>query len=147
VNELERKMMKKNHVAGFALIILGVAITLFFGMGALRAFRHMDGRGPFNEKPPAANQADVTLIRDWMTVPYVAKMYDVPQNAIFKNLEIPEDSKNKKLSLEQLNDKYYPDQEGRVLAQTQALMQAFQKQEPPPPFPSTPLPAPTVPAP
>ena len=140
--------MTKKNILGIALILLGVAITLFFGAGALRAFHHMDGHGPFNEhplngKPPAANEADVTLIRDWMTVPYVAKMYDVPSDAIFKNLEIPEDKKNKKLSLAQLNEKYYPDQEGIVLLQTQALMQAFQKQEPEPPFPSTPIFTPT----
>ncbi len=139
--------MTKKNILGITLILVGVAITVFFGIGAVRAFRHMDGHGPFshkgeldpNGKPPAANQIDVSLIRDWMTVPYVAKMYDIPSGAIFKNLEIPEDKKNKKLSLAQLNDKYYPDQEDVVLLQTQALMQAFQKQEPQPPFPSTPI--------
>jgi hypothetical protein len=85
--------MIKKRILTIVLIFAGSAIILFFGLGAIRAFRHMDGRGPFNGKPPAANQTDVTLIRDWMTVPYVAKMYDVPQGAIFKNLEIPEDNK------------------------------------------------------
>jgi hypothetical protein len=73
-------------------------------------------------------------------------MYDVPSKAIFKNLKIHEDEKDEKMSLAQLNEKYYPDQDGVVLAQVQALMQAFQKQGPPPPFPSTPVSAPTAPA-
>jgi hypothetical protein len=138
--------MTKQRIFTIALIVIGVAITLFFGMGAVRAFRHMEGHGPFGGKPPAANQTDVSAIRDWMTIPYIAHMYDVPPKAIFKNLQIHEDEKDEKMSLAQLNEKYYPDQDGVVLAQVQALMQAFQKQGPPPPFPSTPAPAPTAPA-
>lgn len=136
--------MTKKRIFTFALIVTGIAIILFFGLGALRAFKRMEGHGPFNGKPPAANQTDVTEIRDWMTVPYIAHMYDVPPKAIFKNLEIHEDNKDEKMSLAQLNEKYYPDQEGVVLAQVQALMQAFQKQVPPPHFPSTPVFTPTV---
>lgn len=131
--------MTKKHVFAIALISVGIVVILFSAIGAVRAFRHMEGRGPFDGKPPAANQTDVSAIRDWMTVAYVAYMYDVPSDAIFKNLEIKKDDKTKKMSLAQLNDKYYPDQPGIVLAQIQALMQAFQQQEPPPPFPSTPI--------
>jgi hypothetical protein len=137
--------MTKKQIFAIALISVGIVIILFSAIGAVRAFRHMEGRGPFNGKPPAANQTDVSAIRDWMTVPYIAHMYDVPSDAIFKNLEIKKDDKTKKMSLAQLNDTYYPDQPGIVLSQTQALMQAFQQQEPPPPFPPTPIFAPEVP--
>jgi hypothetical protein len=137
--------MTKKHVFAIALIAAGIVIILFSAIGALRAFRQMEGRGPFNGKPPAANQTDVSAIRDWMTVAYVAHMYDVPPDAIFKNLEIKKDDKTKKMSLAQLNDQYYPDQPGIVLAQIQALMQAFQQQAPAPPFPSTPVSPPEVP--
>jgi len=137
--------MTKKHMVTILLILAGIAIILFFGSGALRAFKHMDGHGPFDDgpfdgKPPAANQADVSLIRDWMTVPYIAKMYQVPPDAILKGLEIHEkDDEDKKLSLKQLNEKYYPDQEGVVLAHIQSIIQAFQKQEHPPHFPATPI--------
>ncbi len=136
--------MTRKRILTISLIVTGIAIILFFGMGVFRAFKHIKGRGPFDGKPPAANQTDVSAIRDWMTIPYIAQMYEVPPEAIIKNLEISRDDKNGKLSLAQLNEKYYPDQEGVVLAQVQALMQAFQKQEPPPPFPSTPVFTPTV---
>ncbi len=136
-------MTKKNVITG-TLILAGIVIVIFFGIRAFHAFRRLEGHGPFHGKPPAANQTDVTAIRDWMTVPYIAHMYDVPPDAIFKNLEIPKDGKNGKMSLSQLNDKYYPDQAGAVLAQTQALMQAFQEQQPPPPFPATPIFTPTI---
>jgi hypothetical protein len=142
--------MTKKRIFTISLIFTGIAIILFFGAGALRAFKHMEGHGPFNDgsfdgRPAAANQDDVSLIREWMTVPYIAKMYQVPPDAIFKSLEIHEkEDENKKLSLAQLNEKYYPDQEGIVLAHVQAVMQAFQKQEPPPSFPAKPIFTPTV---
>jgi hypothetical protein len=136
--------MLKKRILAIVLILAGIAIIGVSGLGAARAFKHMEGNGPFNGNPPAANQTDVTAIRDWMTIPYVAEIYDVPPNVIFKNLEIPRDEKNKKMSLAQLNEKYYPDQPGIVLIQTQALMQALQKQEPPPPLPVIPTFPPTV---
>lgn len=138
--------MTQKRIVTTALILIGIIITVFFGLRAFRAFKHMEGHGPFGGKPPAANQTDVSEIRDWMTVPYVAHMYDIPPKAIFKNLEIHEDNKDEKMSLAQLNEKYYPGQDGVVLAQVQALIQAFQTQGPPPPFPSTPVPAPSAPA-
>lgn len=137
--------MTKKHVFAIALIAVGSVIILFSAIGAVRAFRHMEGHGPFNGKPPAANQTDVSAIRDWMTVAYVAHMYDVPSDAIFRNLDIKKDDKTKKMSLAQLNDKYYPDQPGIILTQIQALMQAFQEQQPVPPFPSTPMFTPEIP--
>jgi hypothetical protein len=137
--------MTKKHAFAIALIFVGTVIILFSAIGAVRAFRHMEDRGPFDWKPPAANQTDVSAIRDWMTIPYIAHMYDVPSDAIFKSLDIKKDDRTRKMSLEQLNDRYYPDQPGIVLAQTQALMQAFQQQSPAPPFPSTPVFTPEVP--
>ncbi|MFN8411603.1 MAG: hypothetical protein U0Z26_04375 [Anaerolineales bacterium] len=131
--------MTKKHILTILLIIAGVAIIGFFGMRAFRAYKHMEGHGPFNGKPPAANQTDISSIRDWMTVPYISHMYNVPQDLFYKTLELPKDDKNDKMSLAQLNKKYYPDQDGVVLAHVQAVIQALQKQERPPHFPATPI--------
>src|SRR5687767_8441470 len=91
-----RKLMTKRHVFAGVLIFVGTVIILFSAIGAMRAFRHMEDGGPFDWKPPAANQTDVSAIRDWMTVPYIAHMYDVPSDAIFKNLEIKKDDRTRK---------------------------------------------------
>ena len=107
--------MTKRQTLAIVLISAGIVIILFSGLGAARAFRHMEGHGPFGEKPPAANQTDVSAIRDWMTIAYVAHMYDVPSDAIFQNLEINKNDKTKKMSLAQLNEEFYPDQPGIVL--------------------------------
>ncbi len=117
---------------------------IFFGMRAIRSIVRMRGQGPFG-KPPSANQTDVSLIRNWMTIPYVANMYNIPPESLFKSLEIS-GWENRKKSLGELNEELYPKQEDIVLAHIQAVIQALQKQEPPPPFPATPnliTPAPT----
>lgn len=135
--------MTKQRILTIGLIALGVLVVVFFGIRTVRSFKHMHGDGPFDGKPPAAKQVDTTLIRDWMTIPYIAHTYGVPPDAIFKNLEIPLEKENGKKSLKELNDKFYPNEPGVVLLQVQAAIQAFQKQEPPPKMPPA---APTPPS-
>ena len=129
--------MKKQRMLTYILIAIGTLAMIFFGMRAMRSFMRMRGEGPFG-KPPPASQIDVSLIRDWMTVPYVARTYQVPPEALFKALEIP-DWENRKKSLKELNEEFYPSRDGVVLAHIQASIQAFQKQGSPPPFPATPI--------
>lgn len=138
-------MIKKQKILTSIFILFGAVAVIFFGMRAVHSVRRMRGAGPFG-KPPPAEQIDVSLIRDWMTVPYVANMYHIPPEALFKLLEIP-DNENGKKSLKELNDLYYPDQDGAVLAYVQAVLQAMQNQERPPHFPATPIPIPPTPTP
>jgi hypothetical protein len=130
-------MTKKQKILTYILIVIGVAAMIFFGMRAIRSVMRMRGAGPFG-KPPPADQTDVSLIRDWMTVPYVAKMYNVPPDALFKTMDIS-GWENRKKSLKELNAEFYPNQDGAVLAHIKAAIQAMQKQEPPPHFPATPI--------
>jgi hypothetical protein len=130
-------MAKKQKILATIFIVIGALAMIFFGMRAIRSVMRMRGAGPFG-KPPPANQTDVSLIRDWMTVPYVARTYNVPPDALFKTMDIP-GYENRKKSLKELNDELYPDQDGVVLAHIQAAIQAMQKQEPPPKFPATPV--------
>lgn len=130
-------MTKKQKILTYILIAIGALAVIFFGMRAMRSVMRMRGAGPFG-KPPPAEQTDVSLIRDWMTVPYVARTYKVPPDAIFNTMNIP-GYENRKKSLKELNDEFYPNQDGAVLAHIQAVIQTMQKQEPPPPFPATPI--------
>ena len=131
-------MTGKQKIPTIIFIVLGAIAVIFFGMRAMRSIKRIHGAGPFH-KPPPAEQTDVSLIRDWMTVTYVAHMYEVPPDALFRSLDIPNHGNGKK-SLKELNGEFYPDQDGAVLAHVQAAIQAAQKQEPPPPFPATPIP-------
>lgn len=133
-------MTKKQKILTAVFIAVGAAAMIFFGMRAARSIMKMRGNDSFG-KPPPAKQGDVSLIRDWMTIPYVAHAYDVPPDALFKSLGLEKDKAYGKKSLKELNDELYPAQDGIILAHVQAAIQAMQRQEPSPPFPSTPIPA------
>lgn len=93
------------------LIGLGLLTIGFFGIRTVSAFRQFRGHRP--PHPPFENQqpaTDVQLIRDWMTIPFIGKMYHVPPPLIFDALDIPMNG-NEEKSLEQLNEEYFPKEE------------------------------------
>lgn len=117
---------QRNFITG--LIILGVIIVLFFGFRTARAFRQFRGHRP---PPPFATEqveTDVSLIRDWMTIPFIGKMYHVPPPILFEGLGIPEKG-NKEKSLKKLNEEYYPEAQGVVITKVRATILAHQSQQ------------------
>lgn len=114
---------QRNFVTG--LIIIGLIIIIFFGLRTVRAFKEFRGHRP---PPPFATEhieTDVSLIRDWMTIPFIAKTYHVRPRVLFDSLDIPE-HENKEKSLRQLNEEYYPQAEGMVLEKVKATILANQ---------------------
>lgn len=115
----------------FILIFIGGVIVGFFGLRTLRAFRE------FGEPllPPAAAteavqiETDVNLIRQWMTIPFISKTYDVPQNVLFDALGIPP-NRNREKNLRRLNREYFPGQEGIVLEKIKAAVLAALADQP-----------------
>ena len=116
---------QRNFVVG--LIIIGLMIIGFFGLRTARAFRQFHGHRP---PPPFSEhvETDVELIRDWMTVPFISRMYHVPERFLFDALEIPEHG-NKEKSLKQLNEEYYPQAQGIVLEKIKTIILANQPQQ------------------
>lgn len=125
----------KQRAFVISLILIGLAIVGFFGLRTARAFREFHGHRPDPPPPFAAQhvETDVSLIRDWMTIPFIAKMYRVPAHILFKAADISEHG-NKEKSLKQLNDEYYPEAEGVVLEKIKAAILENQ----PPPTPTLP---------
>lgn len=131
----------KQRIFVVGLIIIGLLIIVFFGLRTVRAFREFHGHRP---PPPFATkpiETDAELIRDWMTIPFLSKMYHVPPSVIFDSLGIPPQS-NQEKSLKQLNEEYYPQTPGIVLEMVKAAVRAALPEAPP----LTPLP-PTAPVP
>ena len=106
-----------------ALIGLGLLIVGFFGLRTVQAFKEFRGHRP---PPPFQNaqaETDVELIRDWMTIPFIARMYHIPPPVLFESLQVPKDRTNEEKSLKQLNDEYFPDQPDHVLTTVKATLQ------------------------
>jgi len=127
-------MKPKQKILIASLIMLGVLLVGFFGLRAFRPFKQLRGHHP----PPGGIETDVTLIRDWMTIPYIAQRYYVPGDKLFEAIKIPPPG-NKDKSLLQLNNEYYPNQPGYVLETIKADMLAHQPPTPPA-LPATPKP-------
>ncbi|HEX9840210.1 MAG TPA: hypothetical protein VGA72_12725 [Anaerolineales bacterium] len=136
----------------FILIFMGGLIVGFFGVRTLHAFREFGRHRP--PPPPSAADAgqietDVELIREWMTIPFISKMYHVPANVLFDALGIPA-NKNREKSLKRLNKQYFPQAEGIVLEKIKATVlaalanqpQQMQENPQPPVVPGTPTFAP-----
>lgn len=141
--------MSKSKILTILIIAAGAAFLIFFGARAMHAFNKMRGHGPFNHRPPIAEETDVELIRDWMTIPYIAHTYAVPDQYLFEQVGIPFDKQNRKKSLQELNASFFPNDDGIVLEKVKAAVKEFQENPPPPPpdKPGAPEPenAPTAP--
>lgn len=129
----------QRKLISIALILLGIVAIIFFGMRALHAFKKFDGHRP---PRPGKEETDVELIRDWMTIPFIAHTYHVHDSTLFEALNISPFSDHEK-SLKEINDEFYPDQDGYVLDLVKTTILAHQ----PPPRPdsdSTKIPPPTA---
>jgi len=122
-------MTVKQRNLTIALIIIGMLLIAFFGQRAVDAYRRIQAERFMPERPLAAMEAeadvDVDLVRDWMTVPYIAKTYGIPDDVLFEILEIPERG-NRGKSLAELNLQYYPASGGLVLDRIKMAILAYQ---------------------
>ena len=130
---------KRLRLLVLGLIAIGLITVTLFGTRALEAFREFRGNRPipadvFMETQP--EKADVELIRDWMTIPFIAKMYHIPPSVLFQALEIPRRGNDEK-SLTQLNSEFFPEAPGIVeIKIKETVLENFPRDLPPnPPAP------------
>lgn len=122
---------RTQRVLVLGLILIGVLIAGFFGLRAVFAFREFRRHGP-PPLPPLAEssgdqsiETDVELIRDWMTVPYVSKTYQIHPKTLFDALGISPRG-NEEKSLAQLNEEFFPQSPGFVIELVKAVIRANQ---------------------
>ena len=106
------------------LIALGLITVGFFGLRTASAFRAFREHRPPHPPKDGHVETDVELIRDWMTIPFIGRMYHVPPPVIFDALNIPKNRENEEKSLEQLNDEYFPDSPELVIRLVKAAVQS-----------------------
>jgi hypothetical protein len=85
------------------LIIVGLTITVLYGMRSLRSYREFQY---IRAEGLDRGTARIEAIRSWMTVRYVGVAYAVPEEYIFAQLEIPYNRRNSHETLGQLNHEY-----------------------------------------
>jgi hypothetical protein len=113
------------------LIAIGILLAGFFGLRSMFAYREIRETVPMPPTPLAIIltekpvETDVELIREWMTVPYIAMTYRVHPKILFDALGIPPKD-NEEKNLLQLNDEYFPDEPGEVMTRIKATVHAYQ---------------------
>lgn len=130
----------KQRALILTLVAAGAILAGLFGLRTLRVWRELREHRPPPGLPEVADhiETDVGLIRDWMTIPFIAKMYHVPARVLYEALGISTRG-NQDKSLKQLNEEFFPETPGLVEEKIKATV----LENLPPPMPThPPLPVP-----
>ena len=107
-------------VLTITLVVIGLGLISFFGLRAYRAYTR------FQPDAPAIGLRDVEAIRGWMTLPYIARAYGVPEDALFEALALPK-AENARLSVKQLVAKYGRDPQATRQTIQQVLLREIRR--------------------
>ena len=105
------------------LIVVGLLLIIWFGMrSAVMAIRvWCTGLQP--------GVTDVEAIRGWMTIPYIARSFGVPEEYLFEALGIPAEG-NRQKSVGELNREYASGERGAILKRLKAAIRRCQTEQP-----------------
>ena len=105
------------------LIVVGLLLVIWFGMrsvvSAIRVWR--TGLQP--------GVTDVEAIRGWMTIPYIARAFGVPEEYLFEALGIAAKG-NRGKSLGKLNREYVPGERGVIVKRLKTAILRYQTERP-----------------
>ena len=105
------------------LIVLGLILVLFFGFRAIRSFLRIQ----FTSLEPGVT--NVELIRGWMTIPYIATSYNIPEEYLFEQIGIPQ-ADNQEKSLYRLNSDYFEGEPEAIRKMVQTAILQYQSEHP-----------------
>ena len=82
------------------LLCLALGLTVFCAVQTVQAFQR------FQQEHKLAVTGDVSTIRSWMTVPFIAHFYNVPESYLDQSLHITNDRAVHHLPLRELADRF-----------------------------------------
>ncbi|MEI8131385.1 MAG: hypothetical protein WCG34_03055 [Leptolinea sp.] len=112
------------------LFFIGIGLAIFFGIKAFRNIQRIQSM------KFGGGETNVELIRGWMTVDYITKMYHVPPDVVLKPLNLPVKS-NMKISIGSLIKAAGTSNPEVLMNQVKASINDFQQKDlkPTPPRP------------
>ena len=103
IKNIVTKVLSNRRVIATLLIILGVGITIIYGIRTVRSYQQLQY---IRAQGLDDGTADVDAIRPWMTIRYIGVAYGVPEEYIYAELDIPFGRRNRDHTLRQLNWHY-----------------------------------------
>ncbi len=95
----DNKISEKKRLLFYLLLFVSLTSLLFALYLGVNLYKRISHR-----PPPIPRQTDVTLIQEWMTVPFIARSYRVPENELFEYLKIDSQT-DRRLNLVSLSAK------------------------------------------
>jgi hypothetical protein len=111
------------------LIGIGILLCLALGLTIFCAVQAVQGVQRLQQSRQMAHSGDVRGIRPWMTIPYVSRVYHVPESYLLEGLHISDPSSVRHVTLHSLAECLHrtPD---ALIFQIQTAIQAYRKQHP-----------------
>ena len=122
-----KRLLKSRRVVlllGILLVGIGLLSITRYARGAMIAYRAMEFAQTNNFD---AGNPELSLIRPWMNIRYVAEAYTVPQRFLFDELDIPMKPANSELPLGRVNGRLRLGFNGEEPAVVDIVRQAIQK--------------------
>ncbi len=111
---------------------MGALLCLTLGLTLLCAVSIVHAIGRFNESRKLSLSGDVRTIRPWMTIPYIARVYHVPESYLLETLHISDAATVRHVTLFSLSSRLGISTDA-LIKQIQTAILTYRKQHPPQP--------------
>jgi hypothetical protein len=105
----------------FLCVALGA--TIFFALQTVQAIQR------FQEEHALTLAGDVSTIRPWMTIPYISRVYQVPESYLYEWLHITDSRSVRHTSLHDLAGRYNVPVDG-LISDVQNAIRTYRNQHP-----------------
>lgn len=106
------------------LLLLASGVTIFAAVATIQAFQGLQ------QQSALVNSGDVGTVRDWMTIPYIARTYHVPEDYLYQWLHITGVQKPRHVTLRLLAARYHWTVSD-LIHSVQAAIRAYRAHYPP----------------
>jgi hypothetical protein len=106
------------------LLLLALIVTIIAAVATIQAFQGLQ------QQRALVNSGDVSTVSDWMTIPYIARTYHVPEDYLYQWLGITGVQKPLHLTLRLLAVRYHRTV-GDLVRSVQAAIRAYRAHSPP----------------
>jgi hypothetical protein len=110
-------------------VIVAVLLLLALGVMVIAAVATVQAIQGFQQQNSLVKADDVRTVRDWMTIPYIARMYHVPENYLYQWLHITDAQKPVHATLRLLATHYHRTVNSMIQS-VQAAIRAYRMQHP-----------------
>lgn len=112
------------------MIVTGVLLCLALGATIFCAVQTVKAIQRFEQTRTLTAAGDVSTIRPWMTIPYISRVYRVPEGYLYQSLHIAHPQPTYRSSLRSLAVRYNRSLDG-LISDIQTAIMTYRKQHPP----------------